>query len=1063
MKAHKETVKNYISWCKEVLFNVDSDKSPHGYGEVLELAHQGASLNILTNQVCLLPRPWHNHNVDYVLLFYSDLLGTYMEYERKFEELGQTYSNAISNTCNDYKDRKNKLAPEDWDDLCRNVQDVQEDYAKAMGCNFHNVMTELALLGFRNHYTKYIIPIDLVADQSPERLKKRSLNLQSLNIPDSQICITIEPEKEYELFFKILLEIEDLEDDRPLIDALYRCFQDLSEGEAMTPERYKIQRAERIENALRKVTNARGYWRPKRQITKETIRDFLTLCSKLDQASIQRVSGERLPENLSDIEMAVVERPQSGGDNQGKGQETEERQTEERQIEERQLVSLHGLFDERNVAGNSIRPKRIFIQGRPGIGKTTFCRRLMYEYSWNKNLQKKFDLVVRVPVRKLGNFTSLEDLLYEEYFRIHPRGDEMSRKIKALILDDEIVNTESGNTNILILLDGLDEAQGLSHDRHTLLKELITRQVVIMTSRYHDAHTFPADLHLEALGLSRESVVRYLENSEVVPTDKAKHIRSFIKSNPFVEDIVRVPIHLDILCYSWDEIQRQNRLSVTSQDKEENTSPTITSIYQAVVRMLWRKDIPKLDKLDHGEKVTRDVVDAVRDGARLERVVRVESNLLEEIAFNMMESDRFEFTDEALGEAIRHLEKNNTQLPLSLERNVNKLSLLYFDDRGPRRRGSFLHSTFQEYFAARYFVRRWKDKERLELSCGTNRELKHATPLRFLQCHKYKARYDVFWRFVAGLLDVGGGEETLHFFRKIEEEPRDLLGPTHQRLVMHCLSEVKQNNTAFMELRKKLEEQLEKWLLFEWKLMKNCQLAREMEFPEQVLINALKRASEDARPILLEILDSRAVTTSSAIDVAVSWLKDCASQRLCIAGLHFLKRKASLTEEVLRSIAARLEDVRIAVQWAAVETLQRQTNLTEGVLQAIATRLGHGNQNVRWAAVKALQGRANLTEGILQAIAARLEHDDQDIQRTAIETLLDQPRLPSTVVTLYTKPFYIALLQKSFKEHLYLCASESVFIAVGLRHVSISCEQEQQLNAKILDIRKDLGIPPLTF
>jgi hypothetical protein len=81
-------------------------------------------------------------------------------------------------------------------------------------------------------------------------------------------------------------------------------------------------------------------------------------------------------------------------------------------------------------------------------------------------------------------------------------------------------------------------------------------------------------------------------------------------------------------------------------------------------------------------------------------------------------------------------------------------------------------------------------------------------PVTLLQEHKYDPRYDIFWRFVAGLLDADGG--ALSFFRAIEEGPYDLLGPTHQRLVMHCLSEVERKKTTFTELRTKLEKQLER-------------------------------------------------------------------------------------------------------------------------------------------------------------------------------------------------------------------------------------------------------------
>ena len=87
----------------------------------------------------------------------------------------------------------------------------------------------------------------------------------------------------------------------------------------------------------------------------------------------------------------------------------------------------------------------------------------------------------------------------------------------------------------------------------------------------------------------------------MVSSDTATKIHRFIQPKPFVKDMVRVPIHLDILCYSWDELHRQNEPSEFTTDGGEHVSPTITALYQAVVRSLWRKAIPTLDKLDQGE------------------------------------------------------------------------------------------------------------------------------------------------------------------------------------------------------------------------------------------------------------------------------------------------------------------------------------------------------------------------------------------------------------------------------------------------------------------------------
>ncbi|OJJ82230.1 uncharacterized protein ASPGLDRAFT_1496714 [Aspergillus glaucus CBS 516.65] len=66
----------------------------------------------------------------------------------------------------------------------------------------------------------------------------------------------------------------------------------------------------------------------------------------------------------------------------------------------------------------------------------------------------------------------------------------------------------------------------------------------------------------------------------------------------------------------------------------------------------------------------------------------------------------------------------------------------------------FIHLTFQEYFAAQYFVRHWKEKEPLvSVIFGTQHPVQ-VSPDQFVECEKYNRHYHVMWRFVTGLLQT---------------------------------------------------------------------------------------------------------------------------------------------------------------------------------------------------------------------------------------------------------------------------------------------------------------------
>ena len=275
IEANRNVVDDYISWFMSVRLNVDSDKSPNGYGLVNGPAHSGATSDIVRNQVCLLPPSFHHLNVKYVLVFYSRLLAKYMKDERDWKGDTQTYSEALYKACEKYE-RESKIP---WNEVCDTVEQVQQEYYAKMGpLLFHQSLTELALLKYRNKSTKskYTIPI-LLFDEKEEEADLKWLP-EFVGMKSTGIQIRTEPGKHYHAFFKILSMFEEFEMDRPLIIAMEKCFKkmvDILIKKTMTREQYQLELTINIAKAVREVGRTDMYWMVDKSVPTKDAKDIL--------------------------------------------------------------------------------------------------------------------------------------------------------------------------------------------------------------------------------------------------------------------------------------------------------------------------------------------------------------------------------------------------------------------------------------------------------------------------------------------------------------------------------------------------------------------------------------------------------------------------------------------------------------------------------------------------------------------------------------------------------------------------------------------------------------------
>jgi hypothetical protein len=361
-----------------------------------------------------------------------------------------------------------------------------------------------------------------------------------------------------------------------------------------------------------------------------------------DRLKIQRLSGCPLPMDQCYINLAIVEdSSKKGVSDRGSAERNTASspfsmlarlkiETPDSNIQ----VELPTLFNSRKGSNWRMRqPKRVLIRGRAGVGKTTLCKKIVHDFTqgtWGD----LFDRVLWVPLRELKDWSpvlyNLEELFSHEYFTHHPSRDIFAKELLR------IVDSPNGGRT-LFLLDGLDEiSQALGRDDHKsdLLRRLLYQPNVITTSRpygplpYWLKGTF--DLELEAVGFYPDQVKDYIKEAFTSPetreadSKKADKVQSFLQKHQLIQGLVRIPIILDALCYTWD-------------DFEGKTIPqTMTAIYQAIEQRLWKKDFVKL------ERGTQAQMQDARS-REIMRSVQVEIYILEVLAFTGMHNDVIDF------------------------------------------------------------------------------------------------------------------------------------------------------------------------------------------------------------------------------------------------------------------------------------------------------------------------------------------------------------------------------------------------------------------------------------
>lgn len=353
-------------------------------------------------------------------------------------------------------------------------------------------------------------------------------------------------------------------------------------------------------------------------------------------------------------------------------------------------------------------PKRILVQGMPGIGKSTFVKKLAVDWAElnagegcgkGRDALRKFEIVVVINLREVSHCSSLRDALRSSY--IFPLGE--GRQLDDLL--DYIVNYQE---KVLLVFDGYDEYRcGRNSELFQIFRGNSIRNCCVMvTSRLSKAGDLLeySDTRAEITGFNLKD--RKLFMKRILGTEEeAERLYAHLQTCNLVDE-ARVPILLLFFSTLW------------KTGKSSSFSRKRTELYVAIAQCI----------IDYGEgRCTPPRFGKVDDYTDILAAIG-------KVALESLLEDDLLFEYHRLSDAVL-CEKSTILGFLQIIDCVESLR--------PAGMVSFIHKSIQEFLAAWYITHRCIPNGTL---FGSDRQA-----LTFEDCESL----DNVFQFVCGLSNKG--------------------------------------------------------------------------------------------------------------------------------------------------------------------------------------------------------------------------------------------------------------------------------------------------------------------
>ncbi|XP_078343653.1 uncharacterized protein LOC144629303 [Oculina patagonica] len=309
------------------------------------------------------------------------------------------------------------------------------------------------------------------------------------------------------------------------------------------------------------------------------------------------------------------------------------------------------------------KPRTVLIEGEPGMGKTTYCQKLAYDWAKGQETHVSFPQIKLLLLLKCGEMTgSIWEAIDDQLLPKDIEEDTKENFFKFI---------RANQSQVLLVLDGLDEAP--SNPRQMFSDLVESRELpkchIVLTSRHEGGVKVSkyCDTLLEIVGFTEEDSRKFVQRYFKDMDELGQKLLREIECKKELKELTVNPLTTALLCLLCDDFKGRLPSSRTHLYLE---------ISNCVLRRFRRK---------------KELPDNIEN---LIEVYKEELEQLGLIALKGLEKDQMYFEKHEIGAG------STSEKPV--------LEFLSVQTRNSKRRPhlcyGFSHKSFQEFFAGFYLA-----------------------------------------------------------------------------------------------------------------------------------------------------------------------------------------------------------------------------------------------------------------------------------------------------------------------------------------------------------------------